>query len=281
MNILISAGHNPGTDPGAIGQGQQEANETVRISDRVVLYLRAWGINTIYMPNNVGDLQAEINWANKNFPAGQGYAVQIHRNAGGGTGNEVWTTAYNNQIPLATSIMNAMTEITGLKSRGVKDINNYSPLGWITGVNAESVLVESRFIDKDSITDNDDMMDAYAIACGIADFLKVPRGKSEEQKQIEAVNAAAQAQAAAKAEAGRLAVIAEQARIEAQKALDAKLKAEADAKRAEEERLIAEKAKADADKALRDELNQENLNILQIIFNSVKNIITAILAKKG
>lgn len=280
--ILISAGHNPGIDPGAISQGQQEANDNVRICDRVVLYLRSWGIDTLYMPNNVGDLQAEINWANANLALYGGYAIQIHRNAGGGTGNEVWTTAYEAQIPLATSILNAMAAITGLPNRGVKDIKVQNvALGWINYVNAESVLVESRFIDRDSITDADDMVDAYAIACGIADFLKVPRGKSEEQKQIDAANVAAQAQAAAKAEADRLAKLAEQARVEADKALQAKLKAEADAKKAAEEKAIADKTKADADKALKDAVNQENLNILQLMFKAIKDIITAILAKKG
>lgn len=179
--ILISAGHNLGTDSGAVGQGQYEVNDSVRMADRVVLYLKAWGIPCIYMPNNVGDLQAEINWANANLSEGQGYAIQIHRNAGGGTGNEVWTTDYLNQIPLATSILNAMTEITKLRSRGVKDIKTSNwPLGWINYVNAESVLIEARFIDVDSITDADDMLDAYAIACGIADFLGVKRGISLE-----------------------------------------------------------------------------------------------------
>jgi N-acetylmuramoyl-L-alanine amidase len=215
MKVLISAGHQPGLDSGAVGQGQQESNENVRICDRVVLYLRAWGINTIYMPNNVGNLDAEIKWANANLALGQGYAIQIHRNAGGGTGNEVWTTAYADQIPLATAILKAMTEITKLPSRGVKDIKTSNwPLGWINYVNAESVLIEARFIDRDDVSDAEDMEDAYAIACGIADFLKIPRGKSEEQKQIEAAKAAADAQAAAKAEAERLAKIAaEQARI--------------------------------------------------------------------
>lgn len=283
MKILISAGHNPSTDSGAVGQGQKEADDTIRISDRVVLYLRNWGIDTIYMPNNVGDLSAEQRWANANLSYGSGYAIQIHRNAfnGQATGNEVWTTDFGNQMPLAKAIMKAMTEFTNLPERGVKDINNYSPLGWITGVSAESVLIEARFIDHDSITDADDMLDAYAIACGIADFLKVPRGKSEEQKQIEAAKAAAQAQAAAKAEADRLAIIAEQARIDAENALQAKLKAEADAKLASEEKALADKAKADADRALKDAINQDNLNILQIIFKAIKDFINAILAKKG
>ena len=263
MKILISAGHQPSLDSGAIGQGQQEANENVSISDRVVLYLREWGIDTIYMPNDVGGLQEEINWANNTLREGQGYAIQIHRNAGGGTGNEVWTTAFGNQIPLASTILNAMTQITGLPSRGVKDIKTHNlPLGWINYVNAESVLVEARFIDRDSITDADDMIDAYGIACGIADFLQVPRRASIEQQQIINAENARIAQANAKAEADRLAVLAEQARVEALKAQELKLKFEADAKRAMEEKALADKAKAEADKALKDAVVEDDKNFI-------------------
>lgn len=161
-------------------------------------------------------------------------------------------------MKLAESILNAMTEITKLPNRGVKDVKQYRPLGWILNLNAQSVLIEARFIDRDSITDADDMLDAYAIACGIADFLKVPRGKSEEQKEIDRVNAAAQAQAAAKAEADRLAKLAEQARIDAEKAAQAKLAAEAAAKKAAEEQALADKQKAEADKALKDAITDNN-----------------------
>jgi hypothetical protein len=286
MKILISNGHNPfypNYDSGAVGQGQQESLDNIRIGDRVVLYLRAWGIETIYMPNNVGDLTAEIKWANANLAYGQGYAIQIHRNAfnGQATGNEVWTTDYGNQMPLARSIMKAMTEFTGLAERGVKDIKDYSPLGWITGLNAESVLIEARFIDHDDISDAEDMEDAYAIACGIADFLKVPRGKSEEQKQIEAARAAAAAQAAAKAEADRLAKLAEQARIDADIARINKEIAEAAAKKAAEEKALADKQKADADKALKDAVSHTADHSFLSVLKELWNLIWAFITLKG
>ena len=277
LKILLSAGHNPGVDSGALGQGQQEANDNVRITDRVDLYLRSWGIDTIYQPNNIGDLQAEINNANATLKVGEGYAIQIHRNAGGGTGNEVWTTAYKNQIPLAKSILNAMTSITGLPSRGVKDIKTSNwPLGWINFVNAESVLIEARFIDRDSITDADDMLDAYAIACGIADFLGVPRRPSVEQQQIIDSENARALQEAAKAEAARLAAIEEQARIEAYNASQALLQAEAEAKAkrlAEEKRLADEKAlaeakaKAEAELLAANTLNQDDRSFVKWLKN--------------
>jgi len=278
--ILISAGHQPGLDPGAIGQGQQEAVDNVRMCDRIVYYLKTWGIDTIYMPNNVGNLQAEINWANANLKLYEGYAIQVHRNAGGGTGNEIWTTAFEAQMLLAETILKAMNSITGLRSRGVKDINNYSPLGWITGVQAESVLIEARFIDVDSITDADDYLDAYAIACGIADFLKVPRGKSLEQIASDTAIAAAKA-AAEKAEADRLANLA---RIEAEKqaeiariAENARLEAIEEAKRTEAERIAAEKLAAEAAANAQHASDHTFISVLKQLWN----VILAFMQGKG
>ena len=274
MKILLSAGHQPNLDNGAVSQGQYEADDNIRMCDRIVHYLRTWGIDTIYMPNNVGNLSAEISWANNTLPAGQGYAIQVHRNAGGGTGNEVWTTAFKNQIPLATAVLNAMTEITGLPSRGVRDINNYSPLGWITGLNAESILIEARFIDRDSITDADDFLDAYGIACGIADFLKVPRGKSVEQLAIEkqAYDNAVYAQEQARLKAEQERINAEKAQVEALKALEAQKLAEEEARQKALELAKLEKAQA---------VNNENLKIIDIILRAFKSIISAIMGKKG
>jgi hypothetical protein len=278
--ILISAGHQPGLDPGAIGQGKQEADCNIRMCDRIVHYLRTWGVQVIYMPNNVGNLQAEINWANANLKLFEGYAIQIHRNAGGGTGNEVWTTAYEAQIPLATSILKAMTEMTGLRSRGVKDIKTHNwPLGWINHLNAESVLVEARFMDKDDVSDAADFLDGYAIACGIADFLKVPRGKSLEVLAAEA-KALAEAQAKAKAEADRLANLA---RIEAEKQAEIARIAEIARKEAEEKAKQAEldriKAEAEAKQAEKN-AHESDHSFIQVL-KELWNLILAFITQKG
>ena len=286
MKILISAGHNPATDSGAIGQGVKEADRNIRISDRVVLYLRSWGIDTDYMPNNVGNLQAEINWTNARYSDNdQSYCIQIHTNAGGGTGNEVWSTAYKNQMVLATSISKALSEANGLRNRGAKDVKKYSPLGWILNLKAQAVLIEARFIDVDNMSVSGDMVDAYGIACGVADFLKVPRQPSMEQQQIADAEIARQAQLQAKAEADRLAFIAEKARVEALRLAELKrladievAKAEALAKIALEEKIAADQAKAEAEQALKDAVKTENDNFtewLKNVFIIVANWLTS------
>lgn len=275
MKIVISAGHQPGLDSGAVGQGRQEANENIRIADRVVLLLRSWGMDVDYMPNNVGNLQAEINWMNARYgDDDKTFGVQIHRNAGGGTGNEVWTYPYKRQWDLATKVAVSMQKYTGLPNRGVKNVTT-NPLGWINHLKCQSILTESRFIDRDHITDASALEDAMGIAAGIANFAGVAVGKTPEQIQAQiAAEAAARAAAEAKAKADEVARLAEIARL---KALE-------EAKIAEEARLKAIADKEAADKAVAesvDAVNKENLNILQIILNALKNILNAILGKKG
>ena len=253
MKIVISAGHQPGLDSGAVGQGQQEANENIRIADRVVTLLRSWGMDVDYMPNTVGGLQEEIDWMNARYKDDDNvFGVQIHRNAGGGTGNEVWTFPYKRQWELATRITESMQKYTGLRNRGVKSIAT-NPLGWINYVNCQTVLTESRFIDVDDISDAEDLEDALAIAAGIANFAGVAVGKTPEELIAQA-QAAAAAKAAAEEKArqdelARIAAInAVKAAEEAKVAETARLKAEADKKAADEA-----KAKADAEAAIKND----------------------------
>lgn len=279
MKIVISAGHQPGLDSGAVGQGRQEANENIRIADRVVQLLRSWGMDVDYMPNNVGNLQGEINWMNARYgDDDKTFAVQIHRNAGGGTGNEVWTAQYKRQWDFATKVAASMQKYTGLPNRGVKNITT-NPLGWINYLKCQSILTESRFMDRDNLTDASALEDAMGIAAGIANFAGVSVGKTPEeivaQQQAAAAAKAAAEEKARQDELARIAAInAAKAAEEAKVAETARLKAEADKKAADEA-----KAKADAEAA--NSVDKENLNILQIIFKALKEFITAILAKKG
>jgi len=257
VKIVISAGHQPGLDSGAVGQGRQEANENILIADRVVTLLRSWGMDVDYMPNNVGGLQAEIDWMNTRYKDDDNvFGIQVHRNAGGGTGNEVWTFDYKRQWDLGTKVAAAMQKYTGLPNRGVKSINT-NPLGWINYVNCQTILTESRFIDRDNLTDASALEDAMGIAAGIANFAGVPVGKTPEELVAQA-QAAAAAKAAAEEKArqdelARIAAInAAKAAEEAKVAETARLKAEADKKAADEAKAKADaeaKAKADAEAA--------------------------------
>src|SRR6187402_3146062 len=106
--VILAAGHGGG-DNGAQGQGTTEAHETVQITDRVAAYLRDKGIDVQVVPHSL-NLGATIDWINARFKnLNDGLAIEIHKNAGGGTGSEVWTPSYPDDTSKdeATKITNA------------------------------------------------------------------------------------------------------------------------------------------------------------------------------
>lgn len=182
--VILSAGHGNG-DPGAIGQGTTEANETVQITNRVAAYLNKWGFpQVVIMPHDVGDLVAEINWANRNAGSLEAaLAVQIHKNSGGGNGSEVWTPSYPDDTSkdMARKVAAAIAARTGEPNRGVKEAQNnrWGRLGWCDDTNCYAFLVEAGFIDVNSNDDTNDDRYAYGIAKGIMDIygLGIPADK--------------------------------------------------------------------------------------------------------
>ena len=168
--VLLSAGHGD-YDSGAVGQGTTERDENIQLTDRTAAKLRGYGVEVVVMPHTIGDLVAEINWANANA-ADADLGVQIHKNSGGGTGVETWTPSYPTQemIDLSATINNAMCEATGLANRGVKfaQNNRWGKLGWCDDTVFPAVLVECGFIDVDSNGDAMDDQMSSGLAKGIA-----------------------------------------------------------------------------------------------------------------
>lgn len=182
--VLLSAGHGNG-DAGAVAQGTTEANETVQITDKVAAILRGWGkIDVVVQSHNVGSLVAEINDANRILPSlNAGYAIQIHKNSGGGTGSEVWYPTGGDAFSRdsATKIANRMAETTGLRNRGIKaaNTNRHGKLGWTDDTKSYALLIEAGFIDVDPVHDDMDNKMAQGIARGIMDIFgeAIPAGK--------------------------------------------------------------------------------------------------------
>lgn len=177
QRIILAAGHGGG-DSGAVAQGTTEANETVQITNRTADYLRSWGIDTVVVPHELG-LQDSINWVNARYKSiRNGLAIEIHKNSGGGTGNEVWAPSYADSTSSnqAQHIVNAMTAVTGLRNRGVKfaQNNRWGKLGWTDDTNTYAVLIEAGFIDVDSVSDAADDKFARGIAEGIMNLFGKP-----------------------------------------------------------------------------------------------------------
>ena len=151
MKICVVAGHtSTGKGTGAVGY-INESTETRVVAKKVVEYLKQAGHTAVYGEINKSDnyLAEQVAIANK---AKYDLVVQVHFNAGGGTGTETLyrsTTGkkYAEQINKKLSAM--------YKSRGAKhDINDVGrKLYWLSNTKAPAVLIETCFVDSKVDTD--------------------------------------------------------------------------------------------------------------------------------
>lgn len=167
--IILSAGHS-NTDPGAVYQGLKEADLTKKIVKIASDLLRGQGIGVLNVPDEL-DLLGTIKWINKNGPKSD-LAVEVHINAGGGTGLEGWfyhASAVSKRV--TDEILEAMAVATGMKIRGSFDEyqNHWGRLGFVHDTIPLACLVECGFIDSAidrKILDNDNGL--YKISLGLA-----------------------------------------------------------------------------------------------------------------
>ena len=151
MNICIVAGHtSEGKGTGATGY-INESTENRILAKKVTEYIKKAGHNCDYYEVNKSDtyLKDQVNFANKKA---YDVVVQIHFNAGGGTGTEtLYRSAagkkYANQVNKKLSTM--------YKNRGIKhDINDVGrKLYWLTNTKYPAILIETCFVDSKSDTD--------------------------------------------------------------------------------------------------------------------------------
>ena len=151
MNICIVAGHTTtGKGTGAVGY-INESTENRILAKKVTEYIKKAGHNCDYYEVNKSDtyLKDQVNFANKKA---YDVVVQIHFNAGGGTGTEtLYRSAsgkkYANQVNGKLSTM--------YKNRGIKhDINDVGrKLYWLTNTKYPAILIETCFVDSRADTD--------------------------------------------------------------------------------------------------------------------------------
>lgn len=176
--VYVGIGHG-GSDPGAIGNGFKEKNLTLSIGTYVTRRLKEYGIEV--KQSRTTDCDSSINSKVAESNAfGADVCMDIHINAGGGDGSEVFYSHVSaNGKKLAQSIVNAMSAI-GQNTRGVKtklDSNGNDWFGMIRMTDAPAVLVECAFIDSSDIqiinTEAKRKVFGYAIADGVAKYLGV------------------------------------------------------------------------------------------------------------
>ena len=168
--IFIGVGHG-GADSGAAANGflEDELNLAIAIAVRDELTRHGVTVGMSRTKDEADPLSDEIKECNA---FGPDYAVEIHNNAGGGDGVEIYHHhAGGKGKTLAQNVLNEIVAI-GQNSRGLKTKKNSEGrdyFGWIRETKAPVCLVECAFLDnKKDITIIDTAAEQKAMGIAIA-----------------------------------------------------------------------------------------------------------------
>ncbi len=149
LRIFIGVGHG-GTDPGAVNHklGLTEAGINLSVALLMQTDLRRHGVQ-VKLSRSVDEedrLKEEIAECNAYAPD---FAVELHTNAGGGTGFEVYCQLepWEHSKPsmeMARLFDTNVCKYLGADTRGLKTDRS---LGWLNQVQAPCILVENFFLD--------------------------------------------------------------------------------------------------------------------------------------
>lgn len=165
--VVIDAGHG-GSDPGAVYQGRQEKDDTLRLAMEVGRILEENGVNVVYT-RTTDVYDTPFQKAQKANQAGADFLVSIHRNSSPRANqySGVETLVYQDSgVPaeMARNI-NANLAALGFRDAGVKERPG---LVVLRRSRMPAVLVEAGFINSDE--DNTRFDEEFeGIAQGIAD----------------------------------------------------------------------------------------------------------------
>lgn len=177
--VFIGVGHG-GNDPGAVANGLKEAYINLTVALEVDAILKAHNVVVMlsrYREEN-DDLAEEIRECNA---FGADLAVDIHVNAGGGDGFEVFHTKNGGTGKVLAQNIETEVKAIGQNSRGLKTKLNSAGndyFGFIRSISCPSIIVEMAFIDNiNDIKDFDEAHEqkryALAVARGILKTLGI------------------------------------------------------------------------------------------------------------
>lgn len=147
--VFIGVGHG-GKDNGAVANGfkEDELNLSIAIACRDELKRHGVEVGLSREKDQNDTLADEIKKCNAFAPD---YAVEIHNNAGGGDGAEIYHHFGGGKgKTLAENILSEIISV-GQNSRGLKTKKNSQGkdyYGWIRQTNAPAVLIECAFLDN-------------------------------------------------------------------------------------------------------------------------------------
>ena len=178
--VFIGAGHG-GKDGGAVANGLREADINLVMALAMAAELRRHGVTVMVSRTRDEDdtLEEEIAEANA---FGPDLAIDVHNNAGGGDGFEVYvqTNSYAKASRAFGDALERRVKEIGQNSRGVKT-RTYSGgdyYGFLRRVKAPAVLAEGAFLDSADryIIDTEGEQKAFGVAYAKAalDVLGIP-----------------------------------------------------------------------------------------------------------
>ena len=179
MKVFLGVGHG-GSDPGAVANGvkEKDLNLSIALACRDVLKKHGVEVKMSRTKDEEDSLSEEIRECNDYGPD---LAVDIHNNAGGGDGAEVfYHHGGGKSKTLAENILAEVVKL-GQNSRGAKVRKNSQGndyYGFIRQTSAPAVIVECAFVDNASdlkilATESDRKKVGEAIAKGILKTLGI------------------------------------------------------------------------------------------------------------
>lgn len=169
--VFIGVGHG-GRDQGAVGVVKEAAaNLTIALKLKSELERHNVVVGMSRMKDENDPLSEEINEANSFAPD---IAVDVHNNAGGGDGFEVYcqTNMHTGKSHALAKAIEAQVVAIGQKSRGIKTkTTSYGAdyFGFLRSIRCPAVILEGFFVDnaKDA-RDFDTVQEQHALAVAYA-----------------------------------------------------------------------------------------------------------------
>lgn len=179
--VFLNPGHMPGVEPGACGNGLQEADVALRIANRAAKYLEAVGYEVMILQsdNLAGESPQYPNIVLTANEWGADLFISVHCNAfnGNARGTETIIYSFGGEAEklakcINNQIVNTMQAIDGeFPDRGVKE--DVRRLAVLRLTDMPAALVETAFIDnvKDAklLVEQEDNF-ARCIARGVTDY---------------------------------------------------------------------------------------------------------------
>ena len=180
MKVLLISGHGAG-DSGAVGNGYKEADLTIEVVQKVAPLLSTYADVTVYPVerNAYQDVQKGAWQVGFDFD----YVLEVHFNAGGGTGSEIYVTSQERGTSVEQKILSNLEPF--YRNRGVK-VTDFLVIKTCKNKGVSSALLEVCFIDTkadmETYENNKDKISA-AIVTGIVEGFGLSKGSTNNNNE--------------------------------------------------------------------------------------------------